>query len=129
MLIHNITFHVDGELNVQPFMKYIRDVFYPSATAKEYVSNPRFTRLITDIGEGIYGFAFSIEAESVQQLKQWKQEIGTKAKAQLDDFFGNKVMTFSTTMYDMSAHLNETNGGEMDDSVLSDSLIELTAMD
>lgn len=65
----------------------------------------------------------------MQQLRQWKQEIGTKAKAQLDDFFGNKVMTFSTTMYDMSAHLNETNGGEMDDSVLSDSLIELTAMD
>lgn len=80
MLIYNITFHVDGELNLAPYLTYMHDVFYPTAANKEYVKNPRFTRLLTDIGEEMYGFSFSFEVDDVKAMKKWKQEMVIKLR-------------------------------------------------
>lgn len=129
MLIYNITFHVDGELNLAPYLTYMHDVLYPTAANKEYVKNPRFTRLLTDIGEEMYGFSFSFEVDDVKAMKKWKQEIGNKAEEDFNDALGGKVITFSTTMFDMTTHITSNNESSYSDQLLNDDLIELTAMD
>ena len=98
MLIYNTSFHVDGEALIGPFRTYIRDIFLPKIVERGYASNPRFVSLLTDIGDGIQGFAVMFEVDNVVILKKWRKEIGDPL---MDDFhktFGDRVLTFSTTM-------------------------------
>lgn len=101
MLIYNTTFHVDGEHLLPPFLTYMRDIYYPAVTARGYMKNPRFVRLLTDVGEGLVGYALMCEVEDVKVLKRWRQEIGLTLESNFYDHFGQKILMFSTTMKDV----------------------------
>ena len=98
MLIYNTSFHVDGEALIGPFRTYIRDIYLPKMTERGYIKNPRFVSLLTDIGDGIQGFAIMFEVENVVILKKWKKEIGDNLLSDLHKTFGERVLTFSTSM-------------------------------
>ena len=102
MLIYNTTFHVDGEHLLSPFLTYMRDVYLPAATARGYLRNPRFVRLLTDIGDNLTGYALMCETEDVKSLKQWRQEIGLTLESNFHDHFGEKILMFSTTMKEVT---------------------------
>ena len=102
MLIYNTTFHVDGERLLSPFLTYMRDEYVPRAMAKGYLRNPRFVRLLTDIGDNLTGYALMCDVDDVVKLKKWKQEIAFDLEADFHKQFGEKVLMFSTTMKDVS---------------------------
>lgn len=98
MLIYNTSFHVDGEKLVGEFRSYMRDVYLPKVTEKGYLKNPRFVSLLTDIGEGMFGFSLMCEVENVVVLKKWRTEIGDPLMSAFHTRFGESVLTFSTSM-------------------------------
>lgn len=98
MLIYNTSFHVDGEALIGPFLTYMRDYYLPAATARGYLRNPRLMRLLTDVGEGLFGYALMCECDSAADLKRWKQEIEDVLLSSFRDRFGERILTFSTTM-------------------------------
>lgn len=102
MLIYNTTFHVDGEHTLSPFLTFMRDEYYPKAIEKGYLRNPRFVRLLTDIGDNLIGYALMCEVEDVVTLKKWKNEIGKDLETSVFKTFGEKVLMFSTTMKDVT---------------------------
>ena len=102
MLIYNTTFHVDGERIVGHFITYMRDIYFPAVTARGYLKNPRFVHLLTNIGEGLTGYALMCDVEDIHDLKRWREEIGHTLESNLYDRFGQKVLTFSTTMKDVN---------------------------
>lgn len=108
MLIYNTTFHVDGERTLSPFLTYMRDEYYPHVTEGGLMRNPRFVRLLTDIGDDLTGYALMCEVDDVVALKKWKQETGRKLEEKLHERFGEKVLTFSTTMKDVTEKIAKT---------------------
>lgn len=102
MLLYNTTFHVDGEHLLSPFLTYMRDVYFPAVTARGYLRNPRFVRLLTDIGDNLIGYALMCETDDVVTLKRWRKEIGDVLASNFHDRFGEKVLMFSTTMKDVT---------------------------
>lgn len=98
MLIYNTSFHVDGEALIGPFRTYMRDVYLPRVTEHGYLRNPRFVSLLTDIGEGMQGFAVMCEVDNVVELKKWRKEIGDQLMADFHTHFGDRILTFSTSM-------------------------------
>ncbi len=102
MLIYNTTFHVDGEHLLSPFLTYMRDNYVPAAIEKGYLRNPRFVRLLADVGDNLIGYALMCEVEDVQILKKWKLEIGHALESNFHQQFGEKILTFSTAMKDVT---------------------------
>lgn len=110
MLIYNTTFHVDGERYLSAFLTYMRDVYFPAVTARGYLRNPRFVRLLTDIGDNLIGYALMAETDDVQTLKRWKLEIGRTLESSFHDHFGEKILMFSTSMKDVTEKVETVNG-------------------
>jgi hypothetical protein len=108
MLIYNTTFHVDGEQHVAAFLTYMRDVYVPTAIRNNYLRNPRFVRLLTDVGEGLFGYALMCEVEDVQTLKKWKLETGHTLESNFHQRFGEKILMFSTSMKDVTEKVTPT---------------------
>lgn len=102
MLIYNTTFHVDGEHQLSPFLTYMRDEYLPAALRKGYLRNPRFVRLLTDIGDNLLGYALMCEVDDVVALKRWKNEVGHDLESAFHQKFGEKILMFSTTMKDVT---------------------------
>ena len=102
MLIYNTTFHVDGDRYLSQFLTYMRDVYYPAVTARGYMQNPRFVRLLADVGEGLIGYALMCEVEDLPTLKLWKNEIGRTLESNFFDRFGTNILMFSTAMKDVT---------------------------
>ena len=102
MLIYNTTFHVDGERYLSAFLTYMRDVYYPAVTARGYLKNPRFVRLLADVGEGLIGYALMCEVDDIKVLKKWKNEIGHTLESNFFDHFGENILMFSTAMKDVT---------------------------
>lgn len=101
MLIYNTSFHVDSERVLGSFLGFMRDEYLPAITAHGLIGHYRFVRLLTDIGEGMIGYAVMCDVADIQTLKRWKQEVGTQLESKLHARFGEKVLTFSTTMKDV----------------------------
>lgn len=98
MLIYNTTFHVE-EAVLQPFLCFIKDEYVPNVGRGGHLRNVRLVHLLGDVGEGLYGYAVMAEVpEEVAGLKKWRKETGDGLIASLQQKFGIKVLSFSTTM-------------------------------
>lgn len=99
MLIYNTTFHLDGESLISPYLTFMKEYYLPSVTARGYLTNPRFVRLLGDCGEGIIGYALMCDVEGeAAALKKWRHEIGDVLLSSLYDRFGTSITAFSTAM-------------------------------
>lgn len=98
MLLYNTSFHVDSEHYLSQFLTYMRDNYLPAIQQGGYMTNVRFVRLLTDIGDNLIGYSVMGEVADMQKLKKWKLEIGREADANFHKEFGEKILTFSTTM-------------------------------
>lgn len=101
MLIYNTSFHVSGERTLQQFLTYMRDSYLPAISQHGYLQHVRFVRLLTDIGDDVIGYCVMGEATDVKVLKKWKSEVGNAADAAFHQEFGERVLTFSSTMKDV----------------------------
>ncbi|MCR5393917.1 MAG: DUF4286 family protein [Bacteroidales bacterium] len=98
MLIYNTTFHVE-EAQLQAFLCFIKDEYFPAVTASGHLSRPRLVRLLGDVGEGLYGYAIMADcAGEAAAIKKWRNETGDTLLQTLQQKFGTKVLTFSTAM-------------------------------
>ncbi len=102
MLIYNTTFHVEGEELLSPFLTYMRDVYLPVVLRNGHLRNPRFVRLLTDVGDNLIGYALMCEVDDVQALKKWKLETGHTLESSFHQQFGEKILMFSTSMKDVT---------------------------
>jgi len=98
MLIHNTTFHVDGERYMSQFLTYMRDVYVPAIRANEELKNPRLVRLLADVGDNLIGYAMMFEVDDLQVLKRWKTGPGRELHDDFVKTFGERILTFSTSM-------------------------------
>lgn len=101
MLIYNTSFHVDSEHELSKFLSYMRDTYLPAIAQDGLMQNIRFVRLLTDIGDNLIGYSVMGEFADLQKLKKWTLSIGRPADAAFHREFGEKVLTFSTTMKDV----------------------------
>ena len=102
MLIYNTTFHIDGEHLLSLFLTFMRDEYLPAVMAAGHLRNPRFVRLMVDLGDTMTGYALMCEVDDVQTLKHWKQQAGHDLEKRLFNCFGEKVLMFSTAMKDVT---------------------------
>ena len=98
MLIYNTSFHVDTEKDLSRFLTYMRDTYLPAIRQGGHMQHIRFVHLLTDIGDNLIGYSVMGEFEDLQAIKKWKLEVGRAADASFHQEFGEKVLTFSTTM-------------------------------
>lgn len=98
MLIYNTSFHVTGEGLVPKFLQYMRDEYMPRVLAGNRLRNPRFVRLLTNVGDDVFAYSLMVETSSVAELKAWKLAGGDRLAADFAVHFGERVLTFSTTM-------------------------------
>lgn len=98
MLIYNTSFHVDSEHYISKFLTFMRDNYLPAIQQGGLMTNVRFVRLLTDIGDNLIGYSVMGEVADMQKLKKWKLEVGREADASFYKEFGDKILTFSTTM-------------------------------
>jgi len=98
MLIYNTSFHVDTEHELSRFLTYMRDTYLPAIEQGGLMQHVRFVHLLTDIGDHLIGYSVMGEFEDLQKMKKWKLDIGRVADASFHQEFGEKVLTFSTTM-------------------------------
>lgn len=101
MLIYNTSFHVDSEHELSKFLTYMRDTYLPAIAQDGLMQNIRFVRLLTDIGDNLIGYSVMGEFADLQKLKKWTLDVGRPANAAFHREFGEKVLTFSTTMKDV----------------------------
>ena len=101
MLIYNTSFHVSGERTLQKFLTYMRDTYLPAISEGGLLQNIRFVRLLTDIGDNLIGYCVMADVADLQAMKKWKLEVGRKADVNFHKEFGDKILTFSTTMKDV----------------------------
>ncbi len=102
MLIYNTSFHIDGEEHLSDFLLYMRDEYLPAVLSNGYLRNPRFVRLLVDIGDGLLGYSLMLEADGVAALKRFKKEIEPSVDAAFIAKFGERVLRFSTTMTEIT---------------------------
>lgn len=102
MLIYNTSFHVSGERTLQHFLTYMRDIYIPAIQQGGHLQHLRFVRLMTDIGDDLIGYCVMADVADVQVLKKWKHEVEPKAASDFHREFGESVLTFSSTMKDVS---------------------------
>ena len=98
MLIYNTSFHVEGERTLQPFLTYMRDVYLPALRQGGLLLRLRFVHLLTDIGDEKFGYCVMVEVPDLKTLKKWKLEVANPADTNFHKEFGEKVLTFSSTM-------------------------------
>lgn len=98
VLIYNTSFHLEGETLIGPFLCYMRDEYLPQVEQSPYLSCPRFVRLLTDVGEGVFAYSLMCDCPDVVALKKWRKETGDRLLADLHARFGQKILTFNTTM-------------------------------
>ncbi len=98
MFIYNTSFHVESEHLLSKFLTYMRDSYLPAIQQGGLMTNVRFVRLLTDIGDNLIGYSVMGEFEDLQKLKKWKLEIGRAADASFHKEFGEKILPFTTTM-------------------------------
>lgn len=101
MLIYNTSFHVDTERELSHFLTYMRDTYLPAIQEESLLQNVRFVRLLTDIGDNLIGYCVMADVRDLQVMKKWKLEVGRKADENFHKEFGDKILTFSTTMKDV----------------------------
>ena len=80
----------------------MRDVYVPAAIRDGLLQNPRFVRLLTEVGDNLFGYALMCEVEDVKILKKWKLETGRTLESNFHQQFGEKVLMFSTSMKDVT---------------------------
>ncbi len=98
MIIYNTTFHVE-ESQLQAFLCFVKDEYFPAVGNGGYLKNVRLVRLLGDVGEGLYGYAIMADCEGeAAALKKWREETGNRLLAKLQAQFGTAVLTFSTAM-------------------------------
>lgn len=98
MLIYNTTFHVE-EAQLQAFLCFVKDEYFPAVTTGGYMTRPRLVRLLGDIGDGLLGYAVMADcAGEAADIKKWRKETGDALLATLQQRFGTKVLSFSTAM-------------------------------
>lgn len=98
MLVYNTTFHVE-EAQLQEFLCFVKDEYFPAVTKGGHLKRPRLVRLLGDVGEGLFGYAVMADAEGeAASLKKWKEETGNALLVKLQQKFGIKVLSFSTSM-------------------------------
>jgi hypothetical protein len=98
MLIYNTSFHITGEAMVPHFLRYMQEEYLPRMQASPLLSNLRFVRLLTHVGDDIYAYALMADTPTVVTLKEWKASAGDALDAALAARFGESVLLFSTTM-------------------------------
>ena len=101
MLIYNTSFHVDTEKDLSRFLTYMRDTYLPAIKQGGHIQHIRFVHLLTDIGDNLIGYSVMGEFTDLQAMKKWKLEVGRKADENFHKEFGDKILTFSTTMKDV----------------------------
>ena len=98
MLIYNTTFHVE-EAQLQAFLCFVKDEYFPAVTRGGHLAHPRLVRLLSDVGDGLYGYAVMADCEGeAAAIKRWRSETGDALLSTLQQRFGTKVLTFSTAM-------------------------------
>jgi hypothetical protein len=98
MLIYNTSFHISGERLVPKFLQFMNDVYLPRMQASGEMSNLRFVRLLTNIGEDMFAYALMADTPSAVTLKAWKKTTGDQLEAEFSAHFGEQVLMFSTVM-------------------------------
>ena len=98
MIIYNTTFHVE-ESQLQAFLCFVKDEYYPAVSKGNYLTNVRLVHLLGDVGDGLYGYAVMADCEGeALALKKWREETGNELLRKLQARFGTKVLSFSTAM-------------------------------
>jgi hypothetical protein len=98
MLIYNTSFHISGERLVPKFLQYMHDEYIPRLKASPQLSNLRFVRLLTNIGDDMFAYSLMADVPHVIALKEWKRTVGDELEADFTAHFGEQVLLFNTTM-------------------------------
>lgn len=97
MIIFNTTFHVH-EFVVEPFKKWIKDVYIPAALLTDGISSPEFARILIDVQEEYASFAMQFKADSHETAVEWHDGKAAALRSELMSRFGDRVLFFTTYM-------------------------------
>lgn len=93
----NTTFYVDSAL-ADGFVEWVREVYVPSAVASGALTDPMFTRLLTEVQPGAEGFAVQATAPSVEVANSWYEGEGERLRVEISERYGERFLYFTTLM-------------------------------
>ncbi len=96
MIVYNITFNVEDEIKDQ-WLKWIKNDFIPAMTKSGLLKNPRLSELLIDEQQGT-SYALQFEANTIEDLNEFKKEQLFSLLAPVREKFGEKVVFFPTEM-------------------------------
>lgn len=97
MIICNTTFSVPKHLQIE-FVKFMREVYVPSAIKNSIIKEPRLSRVHAENVEGGYSYAFEFKTEDIEQLEKWNTEVGKDLYKSILIEFQQNIPGFTTVL-------------------------------
>jgi len=98
MLLYNTSFQVIGEKTAGLFVSHVQGTLYPEILSGGMVRNIRFCRVLAHTEEDVFVYSLMFDIEGLKELKAWKEKVESKILKGLKKEFGDRVLTFSSTM-------------------------------
>lgn len=97
MYIFNTTYHIDNSVK-EEFIGWLREVYIPTATRRDILSEPQLCRVVT--GEETEGenFSFQFHVYTPDLLETWYAETGADLDSAIREKFGDRVLGFNTLL-------------------------------
>lgn len=96
MTLLNTTFHVHKSVDAL-FIKWVKEIYLPIAN-ESGLSNPLFTRIMTQVDPEATSYAVQLQASSHNEAEKWHDTSAAKLKDALSREVGERVLHFTTYM-------------------------------
>lgn len=97
MTLLNTTFHVHTSVN-DLFIRWVKEIYVPKAMENEQISNPVFTRIMTQVDPEATSYAVQLQVSSHSEAEAWHDSIAAQLKDALAREVGERVLHFTTYM-------------------------------
>lgn len=98
MLVYNITFHVEGEMQAD-FLRFLKEEYVPQATQRGFVHSPLLHRVLphAEEEEGC-SYAVQFRVKNADRLNFWIEQEGRVLARRVVERYGSKVVGFTTVL-------------------------------
>ena len=97
MIILNTTFIIHAPLEGE-FIKWVREVYLPSAQASGIFGTPTLARVLTRIEPDTESIAVQLPADNQNDASRWHDETAALLRDDLHARWGERMMFFTTFM-------------------------------
>jgi len=97
MLTINTTFFV-ADTHLNPFLKWINDIYVPKMMKTEHFSASRFYQILSQKEQDSTGYSLQFEFATPELYQHWENVYHVELQEELKLLFNENVLSFSTLL-------------------------------